>query len=216
MLDFLNVIQVIFLGFATLYRTSVLTDYVKTMEDLITHFKTHLRADKSFKSRTSGGGTHGAFSVTFQGKGLDGNRLLPNCKCGDEHFYRNCPYLEPSKRPRDWKPDLHIQERMNKFKEQRDKRRRRFQPNQRSQKLSQSQELGEIPSSENDEQEAGTYAFSAMAATVVTPTVFYSNQELNRELYALRDSFILDSGVTMHICNNRSRFTDIREASPHV
>jgi len=51
---------------------------------------------------------HGAFEATFQGHPISGKRR--DCVCGEDHRFKECPYLVDSKRPPNWKPDSAIQQ----------------------------------------------------------------------------------------------------------
>jgi hypothetical protein len=57
-----------------------------------------------------------AFSTTFQGKPQEEtqNPKKKECLCGEQHLYRDCPYLLRERQPAGWKPDPAIQERINK------------------------------------------------------------------------------------------------------
>jgi hypothetical protein len=57
------------------------------------------------KSRTN----QSAFSTTFQGQPQE-ETPKKECLCGEQHLFRDCPYLVRERQPAGWKPDPAIQE----------------------------------------------------------------------------------------------------------
>jgi DNA polymerase III psi subunit len=102
---------------------------------------------------------------------------------------KDCPYLVEAKRPKDWQPDPVIQK---------DIAQKLQKPQLKAavdRAISRSRQGS--PKESNEENSTPT-AFTAFSVTD----------------YQLRDSFILDSGADIHICNNRSRFHSFQEATP--
>ena len=147
------------------------------------------------------------FSASFQGKGADDGDETPkkrDCLCGKKHLFKNCPYLIESKRPTGWKPDPEIQRNIDQKLEKIPKLRNAvevIQKQESSKKKETSESSGESPSK---------------PTSFVTATLLQGPEEpihspavlTMRAIpeYSLRDSFILDSGATIHVCNNQDQF----------
>ncbi len=62
-------------------------------------------------------------------------------------------------------------------------------------------------------QHASEPVLPASCVTIKIPHSGFS--AASGEVYPLRDSFILDSGATIHVCNSRSRFQSLRKCDPN-
>ena len=110
-----------------------------------------------------------------------------------------CEYLIPSLRSKDWKADPTIQAKID---EQMKKAHfRKIVAN--LQKKVKDQESSSSSNSSNEAEISPNAAYTAGFAGHNAP-------------YSLHDSFILDSGATVHICNNRQRFEDFVPASDQL
>ena len=152
-----------------------------------------------------------AFPATLQGQPLDENGYTQQpktespsnhqskskkspCLYGEEHQFRNCPYLIESKWSNDWKADPDVEKKIQ------DKIRA-------NKKLD-----GIIKSIQQKQSEGGMDTGNSRdppALFATTTSIPYMDQSD----YILRDSFILDSGATTHVCNNCERFQDFKPAT---
>ena len=149
---------------------------------------------------------HGAFPATFQGETLGntqadkGNKKTNECLCGEMHRFKDCPYIVESVRPVGWKPNKDTQQLVEgkiqgntKLKTIIGRIRKGSQKDQTDLKTP-----GQ-PSQPNQSSEPAGFA------TVYTTAVQYTP---SHEIYPLRDSYILGSGATVHVCNNPARMKD--------
>ena len=70
---------------------------------------------------------------------------------------------------------------------------------------------------EEQRQPSSTQSLSFLDEAEVSSEAAYTASFISQNApYLLRDSFILDSGATTHICNNRQRFEDFVQASDYL
>jgi len=117
------------------------------------------------------------------------------CICGAEHKFSTCLYLIESKRPHGWTADPETQKLVDeKLKipgvKKGVERARQF-----------------VASKEKEKEQD---KISSEKTGVFMAAVDYSASSSD---YGLRDSFILDSGATVHVCNSRQRFATFTPAS---
>lgn len=164
-------------------------------------------------------GSHGAFA-TFQGKQSDGKidgERRP-CVCGlSSHPLENCYYLVEAKRPTDWKPRADIQSNiqkkidevlagpqdsyviaLQKVLDDQKKPQKKSKSKNRGRSKTQRSSSKSNPSADSDQSMMAVYTTTAMTTA---------------SDYELSQSFILDSGATLHVCNQEARFTDLRSAN---
>lgn len=106
-----------------------------------------------------------------------------DCPCGERHLFDKCPYVIESIRPKGWKPNPGIMERFEKIK--------------RNPRVKHA--MDEAIKRANQNQEASRTAMSIIRSD---SAVF----SMGRDTYELRDSWIVDSGADINICNDRTRF----------
>ena len=112
------------------------------------------------------------------------------CFCGRNHAYRYCYYLIELIRPNNWKPDPIIQREIN-------------------------EKIKKSPILQEKINRAKQF-WAAKSESPKTPSpeasfmAYRSGYSVSESLYPLKDSYILDSGATIHVCNNPSRFINIR------
>jgi transposase InsO family protein len=197
--DFLRAVSTIIPEFSTYW----VNDIAKTggqdgpdlyrMVELFRDHRRHLAIEKGHVSRS-------AFTTTFQ----EGNRMKKDCLCGEPHRFKECPYLVEGKRPAGWKADRDTQDRINSklqkpsIKAAVDRARAEAKKEQAEAK----RDASTTSTDEDDSIEDGAFAISTFTAI--------PRQE---GVYALHDSFILDSASTIHVCNNRERFQSLRPAT---
>lgn len=106
-----------------------------------------------------------------------------DCPCGEKHRFDKCPYLIESLRPNGWKPNKDIEQRFEWIRENKPT-------------LRQAMESAIKRANQNKE----------TARTVMSIIRSDSAAFSLSNTYELRDSWIVDSGADIHICNNRTRF----------
>jgi len=204
--DFLNAISDLASSFSSnwiieLQRQADIGQNTVDLYKIVEFYRNYRRLSNAQKGRA----THGAFPAAFQGQNQDSDRRSDGkrgkkrsqCLCGEEHRYRDCPYLMETRRPADWKPDPAIQSQIEQALQQSEKLRSivdGIRKRQKEQKESQE---------EKAETEPKPAAFTISAHLISTASTEYH----------LRDSFILDSGANIHVCNSQERFQDLRTAS---
>src|SRR5580658_6974714 len=117
------------------------------------------------------------------------------CFCDQEHLWRDCPYVNDTKRSLGWKPDKDIQEKFE----------RMLETNMKLKSVVESvQKKKHQDRDRKEDNPRGERIREAM----------YTRGEsyLSAETSLLRDSFLLDSASDSHVSNNRDRFTDMRPA----
>jgi hypothetical protein len=145
---------------------------------------------------------------TLKGKNKDGKKPPPKgCVCGEMHYWSKCPYLFEWNRTADFKADSEVQRKVDIAKKKAqvantiqsiiDKHNKAKGSDGKSTAASQSESSKEVPSN-----------FVVYRPTIYGPTVSLDHVHL-----ALLNSFILDTGATDHVCNDRAKFTDFRPAS---
>jgi hypothetical protein len=110
--DFLNALRIVDVAFVV-DREIILKDKIhrnedsSTLKDLLENFRNHLRTARALTSLMTNDSSHSAFA-TFQGNSSDdhshdhgSNQQKSNlkCLCGDDHLYRDCPYILIKNRP---------------------------------------------------------------------------------------------------------------------
>ena len=192
--DFLNAISGIAPEFANVWTINIQMkldngDALPNLYKIVELFRNNRRLSNAQK----GLATHGAFPATFQGQLIkNDSEKKPPCLCGGHHWYKECPYLIESIRIKDWKPNPSIEKKIDE----------KLQKNLRlKETIDRIRKEQEEKSTSTQTDQSTPSAFTVSAASAVTTD------------YHLRDSFILDSGATLHICNDRTRFQDIRPTS---
>jgi hypothetical protein len=181
---------------------------------LINLFRDHQRLANTSRSKDSG-----AFPATLKDQPLAHNpgtkdpkdpkldSKKRHCICGVEHLFSACPYLIESIRPSGWTADPETQKKVDeKLKMPNVKagveKARRWVAKGLAQKGQDSQGGSQGSSTPQALEKAGAFVVSC-----------YSAPKSNSSDYDLRNSFILDSGATVHVCNTRDRFYNFVPAS---
>ena len=209
--DFLNTVSGVSPDFAS-YHTNRMEDpglEPLSIYTLIDKFRTH----QDLLKATQKGSSHSAFSSTLQGKktsaedsessGTQQNKKRsPSCFCGEKHWYSECPYIIKEVQPKGWKPDPAIQEEYQKKLKEDEKFKQTVERNKERRKnwAKRDQKKKEKADSGSDKEEESFFTATAPASFLSTETA------LSTDSYALKKSYILDSGSTIHVCNNPSRF----------
>jgi hypothetical protein len=170
-------------------------------------FRNHQRLSNAQKGRAS----QSTFTASFQEQSLQGENSLDLnnkkklCLCGMEHRFKACPYLIESIRPKDWKPDQAVQKNIDeKLKNSRLKAAVERAQKQVAENQEQQSATNQNPQASNNGNSNG----KALGAFGVSSCIASASTD-----YHLRNSFILDSGATLHVCNDKERFEDLRSTS---
>ncbi|KAF7180240.1 hypothetical protein CNMCM7691_009407 [Aspergillus felis] len=107
-----------------------------------------------------------------------------DCPCGEKHRFDKCPYVIESIRPNGWKPNKDIERHFEWIK-------------QNKPTLRQAMESAIKRANQNRE------STRTVMSLIRSDSAAFS---LGSNAYELRDSWIVDSGADIHICNNRTRF----------
>jgi hypothetical protein len=129
------------------------------------------------------------------------------CFCGMKHRWAKCFYLNESIRPSWWTPQENI------FKKIKDEMEAKPELKERAK-----QAVKDFNDSNDTTQKASTMSTTTLGvAPEGTKSIFMAHRIMARssEQYhmSLVNSFILDTGADGHVCNNRSRFVDFKEAT---
>ena len=158
----------------------------------------------------------GAFPTvtpTLNGQTKDGETKPPKpCLCQEIHRWETCPYMFSWNRAPDWKGDKKVQEKVDTQMKTNGMKRH----------------VQRITDKHNTSIRASSTDFSTVNQADTAPAVLMAHvhnmtvmnnsglssngQDMDTD-YPLLNSYILDSGATHHVCNDRSRFSDFRPAS---
>jgi hypothetical protein len=214
--DFVQAISGVSTGFADVWNVRLIESDNHDIRELVKQYRLYLRTTQTqAKSR----GTHGAFPTTLQGKTTDGSLAdpstqgknaegKPKCFCNEYHYYSQCPHIIPQLRPKDWKPDETVQKRIEKAMDDSSRTRKRIEFARK--KAAEPEKPSAKPSvkpSTDDDEEPGAFVVSTPANYVTV------NPDQSTTSYALHNSFILDSGATIHCCNTHTRFHNLTPAA---
>jgi hypothetical protein len=125
--DFLQAISDVSPEFSNVWTVNLQTkeadgEALPDLYRIVELFRNHQRLYNAQKGRNS------TFPASYQGKSLEDSDKTPEktldekkdsekkkrpCVCGLDHRFEKCPYLIESIRPKDWKPDLEIQKKID-------------------------------------------------------------------------------------------------------
>ena len=126
------------------------------------------------------------------------------CICGLEHKLSECLYLIESKRPQGWTADPEVQKKVDeKLK----------QPGVKKAVDNVRQYIAKGKEKERETKEHSTTSASSEGTAKAGVFMAASYSASNSSDYSLQESFILDSGATVHVCNLRNRFISFTPAS---
>ena len=213
--DFLEAISTVSPEFSNVWTVNLQTTAtigigpaIPTLYKIVKVYRNYRRQSMAHKSAKA---MQAAFPATLQGQPLDENGYTQQpktespsnhqskskkspCLCGEEHQFRNYPYLIESKRSNDWKADPDVEKKIQ------DKIRANKKLDGIIKSIQQKQLEGSTDTGNSRDPPA------LFATTTSIPYVDQSD-------YILQDSFILDSGATTHVCNNREQFQDFKPAT---
>jgi len=232
--DFLTAIRPLAPSFADvwleLYQARKLKgEALPELPEVTEMFRNHRRLIDTQMS--SGRDDRAAFAASFQGQTATGHQLT--CLCGESHRYEECVYLNPYIRPEGWTGDSALEQKVQDILKKSKKRKGqvdamvRYHKRQFEAKTDTTKDASKDNSTSNQPKSSkpkpqkptvepmvmmairpGSQSDAATAAVAPTPSNFNTDAA-----YELRDSFILDSGATGHICNNRARFIEYQPAT---
>jgi hypothetical protein len=184
-------------------QAEMMNDPMYEKEDfhaLLERYRTYLANTEGFKTTASGM----AFA-TFHGQSNDpttspkpnNNGHRSSCICGKNHPYSNCWYIIRSKRPKQWKPNKEIEAKISEAIAKDDKIGR---------KIKALMEPDEQQNRTDDQKESNKLEEHHVMTLV-------SSAEIGS---SLKNCFILDSGASIHVCNNISRFENYDPSATRI
>ena len=236
--DFIEAVSDLEPGFSTFWRGEINKLLYKgkhhklpDLFGLIEVFRNQRRESLAKKGKTS----HSAFSASFQEQSSDDKKednkekkedskekkevnKEKKCVCEEIHRWKDCPYLVEGKRAQDWKPNEEVQKKIAEKLEKSDWLRRAIDrvKTRPEKKKSEPKPTSEDSSTSSEPTQPAVFMTSLLGQTLTssfTPSSVYVASNSKYE-YSLHCSFILDSGASVHVCNDRSRFHNIRAAEP--
>ncbi|ERF70711.1 hypothetical protein EPUS_09493 [Endocarpon pusillum Z07020] len=193
--DFLNALRPVDTAFvagreATVEERIRRGEDLPTVLDMLENYRNHVRISKAFSNK---GSSYTAFA-TFQGSPEDKEKKKQKCPCGEEHLFKECPYLIESLRASSY--GLQTQ----KSNRRSTRSWRRYQSKAAVEKAQ--KQAKEQKKSNKKEEKSTEKPATAMGAFAVES---FS--------YKLKNCWTLDSGTDTHVCNNRTRFKFERMAT---
>ncbi len=216
-------------------------DPEKAFRDVIRQFRDWRQMSHDSKSRGSHSAFLSTLQgQTANGESADTNespsqgkkgKKYKDCICGESHSFASCKYLMESKRPTGWQPKKAMLEKIEETLDlpewkQRKEVIERMQKADKEKKTSKdaSKETTKRGCSKTRRSQSQKPDFSAddvptpacamghvMTRAAYTASGGFIDDDDEEGLFPLIDSVILDSGATVHIFNDRSRFISFRE-----
>jgi hypothetical protein len=124
-----------------------------------------------------------------------GKEPQTDCPCGTIHRWKNCLYVMKSKRTKSWRPNRDIEAKVDAY-------------------ISEKPGFQYYIQREVDRDKANRGQLRTNQDLPVSfATAFQVTQGLTLSTYELARSTILDSGATIHVCNDRTRFYNLKECA---
>ncbi|KAF5186325.1 Transposon ty1-gr2 gag-pol polyprotein, partial [Thalictrum thalictroides] len=236
--NFLSVVSSLDQGFADMYNMDISKGTIIDFPTIIKVFKSYRRTSANMlKSQPQ----HGAFP-TLSGFNERGEQSAspelpqsnPNkakadkCPCGNHHFRHRpntCWYVIPSSRPKDWKPDPEKSKKVTQkidtdptFRNKVEEWRKNWKPKKDNQSSNSS--LNTRPDSPPVVAMATSSRMSAFTISSqvnsLPESYFQVSESVVKPIYDLQKSWILDSGATLHVCNDKAKLEDFKPSSSDV
>ena len=222
--EFLTAVQSAIPDFCTHWKNKILDIYTEdpnavpgkelpSLFKLTEHFRNAMRhhiADAAHQKVAFAATLNGRPSTT-PGQGQEATGRQPKCICGKRHEYKLCYHLNESIRPSGWTLNQKTLENINNRLKNDEKLRETIKKHTgyvaKTEDLAQPKES--VQQQENKPNSFATTVVAQVTATLTDPDSYPRPAE---ETYVLCNSTILDSGSSIHIFNDRSRFRDFRPA----
>ena len=153
---------------------------------------------------------HRAFA-TFQGKNPNGTLKVYTCICNGKHRYADCYYLIPIARLKDWILNpievKRINDKMAKMPPRKKAQIRRAQDYAVS-NLKGTNQIEAKPNSDDND-----LTKEPLLAVIMAGLGAFVSRDIAYPKYKLHSSIILDSRATLHIRNNKARFSGLTPAN---
>jgi uncharacterized protein YchJ len=128
-----------------------------------------------------------------QGGGRRKKEARTDCPCGTIHKWRDCLYVMKTKRTKSWRPNKDIEAKVDAY-------------------ICEKPGFQYVIQKAEEQEKARTAQPRTSDLPVSFATAFQVSQGLTLSTYELARSTILDSGATIHVCNDRTRFYNLKEA----
>jgi hypothetical protein len=186
---------------------------IPTFNEIVGRFRNHLRLRRATSNTTQ------TSFATLQGESQTDSptsalalttrdKPPPKCLCDELHFFSECPYIVKQIRPKGWVANEQLARqveekigRNNKIKEAIANARKRANQDIQKAKAKQAKQAAELQG-ETAQQKSDTTATAPLGSFAV-----------DRGEIEIKDTWILDSGSNLHICNDHKRFIFERMAT---
>ncbi len=225
--EFLAAVKGIAPGFTDgiILQMSQNTDKSYDLHEIIQSFRYFRRQNKDMvKPR----GSHGVFEASLQNRTADGdlrsrsnsrkpkdNKPRQACLCGEFHWFNQCFYLNEAVRPKGWLPKKKLSEAIAKEIASSPGLKARIakniENNKKYMEKNRTEQKG-VFQADSDESETETGFTVTQLFENLNMSVISQGAMASSETYKLRKSTILDSGATLHVCNDRTRMRNVRPA----
>lgn len=179
--------------------------------------------------KTKGKNKEAAFAATLQGKtqdgrqdrgrqegggsgrGRSGNRDRSFCICDAKHPFQDCPYIFLENRKDNWKSDARIEEQVAE-KSEIFKIRRAIDAIAQKRGLTiavKKSDAGKQSATPRNQAHAAADASSSVSESTFN-AAFNTTFDTSEGVYPLKYSWILDTGSTLHVTNDKTRMTDYK------
>lgn len=128
-----------------------------------------------------------------------------DCPCGEKHYFSQCPYVNEKIRKPDWQPQPEIQQ---KFEDIRKNSPKLLAAINRTRKIAGLDEWKEHSEQDDAKDVHFPLAGSAIQGVFSIPKVYMHPQPMPAAFE--KDTYILDSGATTHVCNDHRRFIEFK------
>ena len=232
--DFINAAEKIDSNWSTGMRLQ-LTLHADQNKDFIMNVPAMIQNLTTFRRSVlvaAGKPASSAFQATFQGEELSDDKLSsekppklssknnkrspqgPDCICGKKHWFNKCCYLNESIRPSDWSPNQDITKKVQKTLDSdpslQEKIDRSFA------KAAEFAAKRKKPVTKASAPELESQYAPKPSESVFTAIFSANHIKTAHATYELKNSFLLDSGATIHICNNLKRFSATHPGSGSI
>ena len=208
--DFVQAVRPLYSGFSDIYTHQLNTNLPDTLQmpKVIEQFRLWVKSVGDTKASKN----HSAFATDESSSSANAankrpsfrGKPLPKCLCELFHWWSECFYLNPDKRPDDWKPNPFIQKKVDEALKDPEIKKRVDEAIKKAREWEQQRaESQTITTSTSSSASASTPTESSLGAFPVS-NAFASG-------YPLRASWIYDSGANIHVCNRHMLHRFVKE-----